>query len=220
MDPEVDFTYWVFDIDISKTLTNRFKEVDSLFTQKKYIITNRRIVHVFNSDPHYHASGFHKEPEDIVEVLKSLFMPDEIQFLKNRGPVFYKLKNNENKVKSFLNIQNNKYLKIQTSYLSESIGIIEDLAYVFSDDVQSFGNTINESEEYIMALQDKYLLIDKLLYTYNPNVNFGSPDYHTGSLSLNEEQIPIILKNTEFIENELGCHYLLENDKLTLVLKS
>ena len=101
MDPEVDFTYWVFDINISKDLKNRYKDVDEFFTQNKYIITNRRIVHVFNNDPYYHASGFHKNPKNIVEVLKGIFMPDEITFSKGRGPVFYGLKNNDNKVKKF-----------------------------------------------------------------------------------------------------------------------
>jgi hypothetical protein len=213
----------VFDIEISKDLKNRYKEADKFFTQNKYIITNRRIVHVFNNDPYYHASGFHKKPQNVVEMLKGLFMPDDISFSKGKGPSFYKLTNNENKIKSFLNVQDNKYLKIQTSYFSESINIIEDMEYVFSNNIESFGNIINESKQDLDQLQDKYLLLEKLLYTYNPEaIALGNSvmDYKgIDSLSLDEEQIPIVLKNTEFIEEELNCNYMIEGFNLTLALK-
>lgn len=224
MDPEVDFTYWVFDINISKDLKNRYKDVDEFFTQNKYIITNRRIVHVFNNDPYYHASGFHKNPKNIVEVLKGIFMPDEITFSKGRGPVFYGLKNNDNKVKSFINIQDDKFLKIQTSYFSESISIIESLEYVFSDNIEMFSHVINESEQYLAPLQEKYLLIEKLLYTYNPNViALGNSvmDYSgIKYLSLDEEQVLLVIDNAKFIEEDLGCNYLIENNDLILRLKN
>jgi len=156
-------------------------------------------------------------------MLKGLFMPNTIKFSKGKGPSSYGLKNMENKIKSFLNIQNNKYLKIQTSYLSESMSLIENLDYVYSNDMDQFDTEITLNEEYLAPLQEKYLLIEKFLYTYNPNIiTLGnSVEEYDGifSLSLNEEQLSIILKNTDFIENEMDCNYLIENNNLTLMLK-
>lgn len=223
LDPDVDFTYWEFDIRFSKDLKDKFKEADEYFEQKKYIITNRRIVHVFNNDPYYHASGFHTKPQNVIEFLKGLYVPDSVQFFKGHwGPSAYALKNDTNKVKSFLNIQDGKYLKIQTSYFTESVSVITDLDYVYSDNIDLFDQEVILNESYLAPLQDKYLLVEKFLYTYNPNViALGNSvrDYDgVQSISLDEEQIPLILKNTEFIEKEVGCHYLLEGNDLTLIL--
>lgn len=223
LDPEVDMTYWEFDIKFSKELEDKYLAADEYFIQKKYIITNRRVVHVFNNDPYYHASGFHTKPTNVIEFLKGLYIPDSVRFMKGSGPTTYELKNKENKIKSFLNIQDQKYLKIQTSYLNEGFALIESLNYVYCDNIDAFDKVIL-SESYLQPLQDKYLLIEKFLYTYNPNVialgnSFGYPSHSMISLSLDEEQIPTILKNTKFIEEEVGCHYLIDGNNLTLVLK-
>jgi hypothetical protein len=182
------------------------------------------MVHVFNNDKYYHASGFHTKPTNVIEFLKGLFVPDSVRFLPGPGPVAYELKNKTNKIKSFINIQDRKYLKIQTSYLNESVSLIEDLDYVFSNNIDSFlkQNVLNEA--YLTPLQEKYLLVEKFLYTYNPNViALGNSFDHTSqcvkSLSLDEEQISVILEHSEFIEEEVGCNYFIDGYNLTLIIK-
>jgi hypothetical protein len=181
------------------------------------------MVHVFNNDPYYHASGFHTKPKNVTEFLKGLYGPDEIKFFKSRwSPSTYALKNNTNKNKSFLNIQDHKYLKIQTSYLSESLDLIEDLSYIYSDNINLFEQDVTLNESYLAPLQDKYLLVEKFLYTYNPDVialgNSVNDCDGIKSISLDEEQVPIILEHAEFIKTEVGCHYLIEGNDLTLIL--
>ncbi len=224
MDPDVDFTYWEFDIKFSKDLIDKYEKADYKFTQRKYIITNRRIVHVFNNDKYYHASGFHNNPTNVVEFLKGLFIPDSVRFMPGPGPVTYGLNNKANKIKSFLNIQDQKYLKIQTSYLSESLEVIEDLSYIFSNNLNIIETEHSLNESNLKAIQEDYMFIEKLLYIYNPNnmvdlTNRDSENSYVKSLSLSEEQVSIILKNSKFIEEELNCYYVVEDNEFKIFSK-
>lgn len=107
--------------------------------------------------------------------------------------------------------------------MTESVSMIENVTYVYSDNIDLFNQEVTLNESYLAPLQDKYLLIEKFLFTYNPNVvALGNSvrDYSgIQSISLDEEQIPTILKNFKFVEEEVGCHYLLDGNDLTLILK-
>jgi hypothetical protein len=99
--------------------------------------------------------------------------------------------------------------------------LIEDLAYVYSDDIDAYEQGIF-NESYLKPLQGKYALVEKFLYTYDPNnavsVNTIGNKNIIGSISINEEHLNVLSNNASFIQKEVGCHYIVEDNTLILVL--
>lgn len=217
--PEVDFTYWEFDVDIGGSLKNLFMRKNKEFTQKKYIITNRRIVHVFDNGKQFHRS-IHTRPESIMDFLLGIYKPTYMMYFpkSENTPDAYMIRNNENKTKSYLNVHDKKLMKIQTSFLNEGYLFIEDLGEVYSSDIELFLEEVILNEEEDKELQEKYSLLNKLLYTYDPKID-DIDESNSGELILESYQIGIILNNIDFIKEELSCDYFLEDNILKLLLK-
>lgn len=201
----------------------KYKKANKDFKKSKYIVTNRRIVHIFNSKPMFHKSGFHNSPKHYIDVFKAIYKPTWVKFLdKGYGRHdAYVLKNRKNKVKSFVStLDNKKYLKIQTAYIEESISAILDIDELYSNNIMLFENDLVLNESNIANLQEAYTIIKKMLFTYNPEETYLNINREINEgILLNEEQISIVVNNLDFINEELGYYYLLDGDTLELSSK-
>lgn len=215
-DEDVDFTYWEFDKKIEGELANRFIKSNRNFKQKKYIITNRRVVHAFDNSQKFHRS-FHTKPESIADFIMGIYRPTRIRHFPkdDTGTEAYMIRNAFNKIKSYLNVHDKKIMKIQTSFLNEEYEYILNIDEIFTSNISMFDETrtLNESENKL--LEEKYVLLGRWLYTLNPNmvVERGSK-----GIILEGDQLIFVINNADLLKEEFGCDYYLEENIISLDL--
>lgn len=216
-DQEVDFTYWEFDRKIEGDLANKLTRSNKDFKQKKYIITNRRVVHVFNNDQKFHRS-IHTRPDNLKDFIMGIYRPTRVKFFPktDKSPDAYMIRNNMNDVKSYLNVHDKKIMKIQTSFLNEEFDYIFDIREIITSDISLFDfdqSSLNEAEDNV--LNDKYKLLGKWIYTVDPNLEV---ERINEGILLQDRQLDFILNNIELIKEEFNCEYYIDNNIITLGL--
>lgn len=214
-DPEVDLTYWEFDRKIEGELANRLAKANNDFKQKKYIITNRRIVHVFDNSSKFHR-GIHTRPETIMDFILGIYRPNRVIYFPktDNSPDAYMIRNNKNDVKSYLNVHDKNIMKIQTSFLNEDYDYIFNISEILTSDTDfEVEKTLTESEDKL--LESKYVEVGRWLYTLNPNVIVERVG---NGIALEEDQLIHVIKNLESITEEFDCNYYLDDNVLTLGL--